>query len=359
MESGEQLITAPQSILLLGHETELGNLVLQDLLSRGSSVCITSKKEEQVYGSEESNIQFIKYPETAVSPTVLKSLQSIVVFNSGTEIFQKLNKDVFNPYTGYSDLIWGPLDDVVMGGCSQSNLTIEKDKGDQADYAAVFSGNITSANNGGFASVRTKNLDPPMDLSGYDGIKLKLKGDGQRYKFMLRTTDKWDDVSFCKSFNTVEGWQEVKLEFSDFSPVFRAKTVSPPLPLDLKNISSLQIMLSKFEYDGNLNPSVKMGRFELPIESMKAYLKDSNLPKFVVINGSSQDEENLKTMGVSYSIVDLDQSQESPLKDSTLVKFLTESAMNFDMKTGRYKEKKRAIVSKELPFAELLNNFEI
>lgn len=75
----------------------------------------------------------------------------------------------------------------------------------------------------------------------------------------------------------MEGWQEAKLEFSDFQPVFRAKTVSPPPPLDLKNIASLQIMLSKFEYDGELNPSVKMGRFELPIESMKAFINTDSV----------------------------------------------------------------------------------
>jgi len=36
-------------------------------------------------------------------------------------------------------------------------------------------------------------------------------------------------------------------------------------------IRSMQLMLSKFEYDGELNPNIQMGRFELPIESIQAY----------------------------------------------------------------------------------------
>lgn len=182
--------------------------------------------------------------------STLQSAASIVVCGSSSSFWSKLEKDVFNPVGGVSDVVWGPLDDVVMGGCSQSNLTIQPDRGDQSPFAAVFrfvslsffcdagccSGNITSANNGGFASVRTKNFDPSLDLTGYDGIKLKVKGDGQRYKFMLRTTSDWDSVSFCKSFDTGESWQEVKLPFSEFAPVFRAKTVRPSPPLDIHNI---------------------------------------------------------------------------------------------------------------------------
>ena len=29
--------------------------------------------------------------------------------------------------------------------------------------------------------------DAPVDLSGYDGIRMRVKGDGQRYKLGLKT----------------------------------------------------------------------------------------------------------------------------------------------------------------------------
>ena len=75
----------------------------------------------------------------------------------------------------------------------------------------LCSGNITSANNGGFASVRTKNIEPALDLTGCDGLKIRLRGDGQRYKFMLRTTDNWDSVAFCKLI-VYEFQRDVKLD---------------------------------------------------------------------------------------------------------------------------------------------------
>ena len=37
------------------------------------------------------------------------------------------------------------------------------------------------------SAVRTRNLDPALDLSPYAGLELRLKGDGRRYKLILRT----------------------------------------------------------------------------------------------------------------------------------------------------------------------------
>ena len=43
---------------------------------------------------------------------------------------------------------WGALDDVVMGGVSQSSFK----RSDSGNHA-VFSGRVSATNNGGFASV--------------------------------------------------------------------------------------------------------------------------------------------------------------------------------------------------------------
>ena len=43
--------------------------------------------------------------------------------------------------------------------------------------------------------VRTRNLQPALDLSPYEGLELKLKGDGLRYKLIVRTENAWDGVS--------------------------------------------------------------------------------------------------------------------------------------------------------------------
>lgn len=47
------------------------------------------------------------------------------------------------------------------------------------DWALV---QVSEGGGGGFASIRTKNFDPPLELGAYEGLELRLRGDGQRYK---------------------------------------------------------------------------------------------------------------------------------------------------------------------------------
>lgn len=69
-----------------------------------------------------------------------------------------------------------------------------------------------------------------------------------------------------RSFDTQEGeWQTVRLPFSEFVPVFRARTQQDAGRVDASEVHSVQLMLSKFEYDGELNPAFRPGRFALPV----------------------------------------------------------------------------------------------
>jgi uncharacterized protein YbjT (DUF2867 family) len=175
--------------------------------------------------------------------------------------------------------IWGAVDDVVMGGVSASNMQLLENR-------AVFSGNVSTANSGGFASVRTKNFQPPFDLSGYEGVELRVKGDGQRYKLFLRTDTKWDGVGYSYSFDTVDNtWITIRVAFQDLVPVFRAKIVGDSPPIDNSRVASFQLMLSKFEYDGALNPKFSAGGFALHIEYIKAY-GGQTLPQFVLVSSA-------------------------------------------------------------------------
>ncbi len=176
-------------------------------------------------------------------------------------------KVIFDFSNDSNDLsnIWGAVDDVVMGGVSESGIR-------HIDGQAIFSGNVSTNNSGGFASVRTRNFDPPIDLAVYDGIELRVRGDGNRYKFMLRTSTKWDGVAYCFSFDTsMHNWIDVRIPFTEFVPIFRARRVNEAEPLAVENIYALQLMLSKFEYDGALNPNFNSGLFELHVLSIKAY----------------------------------------------------------------------------------------
>ena len=136
------------------------------------------------------------------------------------------------------------------------------------------------------ASERTKNFDPSFNLSGYEGIEIKVKGDGKRYKFILRTETSWDGVGYCYSFETqADTWINVKIPFTELTPVFRAKTVKDAPKIDARRICSVQLMLSKFEYDGELNPNFSAGAISLEVETIKAY-GGENLPQFVLVSSA-------------------------------------------------------------------------
>jgi len=65
-----------------------------------------------------------------------------------------------------------------MGGASTSTFAVRAGAG-------TFSGTVTTANNGGFAGCRTLPLTPPLRLSSYDGLQLRVRGDGQVRRLWL------------------------------------------------------------------------------------------------------------------------------------------------------------------------------
>jgi len=182
--------------------------------------------------------------------------------------------------------IWGALDDVVMGGVSASRF-------DWANGAAVFRGQVSTANSGGFASVRTRNADPAYDLSAWHGMALRIKGDGQRYKLILRQDSSWDSIAYCQSFDTLAGhWHTVHLPFAAMIPTFRAKRVSGAPALDPSRIRSIQLMLSKFEYDGALNPTFTPGNFELQVKAIGTYRAAPLPPIWVLTTATLPPDES-------------------------------------------------------------------
>ncbi|MEL7505228.1 MAG: CIA30 family protein [Cyanobacteria bacterium J06554_6] len=170
----------------------------------------------------------------------------------------------FRQATAATRQIWGALDDVVMGGVSASSVQIQPE-------GMLFTGVVSTENSGGFASVRSRNFEPALDLTGHQGVELQVRGDGQRYKFFLRDGNAWDSVAYAYSFDTVaDEWITVRVPFNQMRPVLRARIVERP-PLNPARIYSLQFMLSKFEYDRELNPHFEAGPFQLLIQSVRVY----------------------------------------------------------------------------------------
>jgi hypothetical protein len=162
-------------------------------------------------------------------------------------------------------LKFGPLDDVVMGGASKSTID-ESEK-----FNGEWKGFTTSANNGGFAGIRGKKFDPPLDASQCSGIELECIGDGQRYKFIARCDSDWNGVAWSSSFDTVKGKTiTVRFPFSKLRPTRYARTLTN-LSFDPSNLTAIQLSLSKFEYDGGLNPSFREGPFTFTIKKIRTY----------------------------------------------------------------------------------------
>jgi hypothetical protein len=86
-----------------------------------------------------------------------------------------------------SDADWRIINDTVMGGMSSSRFRILKG-------LAVFEGQVSLENNGGFASVRSQPGND--DLSKTRGLLLRVRGDGKSYSFRLRTTEAFDGISY-------------------------------------------------------------------------------------------------------------------------------------------------------------------
>ena len=151
-------------------------------------------------------------------------------------------------------LRWASVNDVVMGGVSDSLMQVSE------DGTGVFAGHLSLENNGGFASVRAPL--PENDFTGYDGIVLRVKGDGNRYSFRIRTDMLFDGVVYRQEFDTVAGkWMDVELPFSDFKPSFRGRIVPDAPPLDLSRIFQIGFLISEKQE----------GSFRLEVERIDAF----------------------------------------------------------------------------------------
>jgi uncharacterized protein YbjT (DUF2867 family) len=284
-------------VLVFGAVSEIGQSVVGQLLKSGYRVRAAISDLSLKPLSVPPNVEYVQVDSNSLnlSAQIMTGVRSIIICpdpqNSLTsEVFNNLTAAASNYLTPVTQLelfdftqpdanlqaTWGAVDDVVMGGVSESGIRL-------ADGYALFSGNVSTDNSGGFASVRTRNFEPSFNLSNYQGIELRVQGDGQRYKLFLRTETRWDGVGYAYSFDTIANeWLTIQVPFQDLVPIFRAKTVNDA-PLDATQICSLQLMLSKFEYDKALNPRFTPGLFSLQVESISAY-GGQNLPQLVVIN---------------------------------------------------------------------------
>jgi monofunctional biosynthetic peptidoglycan transglycosylase len=156
---------------------------------------------------------------------------------------------------------WVMVNDGVMGGLSESRFELVD------TTAAMFSGKVRLENNGGFASTRTRGWQ--LRLEGYSGILLRVKGDGKTYQFRVRTSNRFDGISYRHRFKTQKGqWQTVIVPFDQCVPVFRGRILS--------NVG--QLVPGKIQQMGFMIADNQPGDFQLEVQWIKAYRSVSDSP---------------------------------------------------------------------------------
>ena len=121
---------------------------------------------------------------------------------------------------------WKYQSDQVMGGVSQGDASLEQD-GDMFFFR--LTGDVSTRNNGGFVQFRSKvslfNKPEMFQLihnankggQELEGVRLKVRGNGERYHVMIRTYSTWSPSDYYyHTFDTSPDWQQVNMPFSKF-----------------------------------------------------------------------------------------------------------------------------------------------
>jgi monofunctional biosynthetic peptidoglycan transglycosylase len=148
---------------------------------------------------------------------------------------------------------WRIVNDGVMGGRSQSSIRTH------SDGSLIFKGHLSLKNNGGFASTRSPAIRAQLD--SFVGVELILTGDGNSYKCGIRTTTKFDGVTYQATFKTVSGKEQVvRIPFKAFEPTWRGRRLDTESmnPGEIHNI-------------GFLISDKQEGPFQLRVKSISAY----------------------------------------------------------------------------------------
>ena len=152
--------------------------------------------------------------------------------------------DFSNPNTLRDSWI---VNDGVMGGVSQSSLRQDED-------GMFFEGVVSLENNGGFASMRSSVRFP----QGTQLIELIAKGDGKRYKLVLRT-ELAPRVTYVADFIALPTWQTYRFNLSQFKSTFRGRDVNAPT-LSFSDVIDFGILIS----------NTQAGSFAIQLKTLKS-----------------------------------------------------------------------------------------
>ena len=147
---------------------------------------------------------------------------------------------------------WQTVNDGVMGGVSEGKFKITDAK------TMEFFGTLSLANNGGFASVRTK--VKKLSLEKDDTLVAKIRGDGRQYMLNLYPNKQRMAYSYRATVQTKKDeWIEVKVPLDKFEATSFGRIVKNAGLVKPEEINSLGFMLG----------DKKAGPFKMEIEWIK------------------------------------------------------------------------------------------
>lgn len=147
---------------------------------------------------------------------------------------------------------WQTVNDGVMGGVSQGDFKITDAK------TLEFFGTLSLANNGGFASVRTR--AKKLGFEKGDTVVAKVRGDGREYMLNLYLNKQRVAYSYRATVQTKKDeWIEVKVPLDKFEATSFGRVVQDAGLVKPDEISALGFMLG----------DKKAGPFKMEIEWIK------------------------------------------------------------------------------------------
>lgn len=130
------------------------------------------------------------------------------------------------------------IHDTVMGGRSSGSM---RRLPEQAGLN--FYGDLSLANNGGFASVEFS-LANPLPAKAFNQIMLQVAGDNRQYQLRLKTPYIPGGVAYVANFTAKEGITTVVFNERDFRGQFRGSAVRNMPVLRFQDVTRFSIMLA-------------------------------------------------------------------------------------------------------------------
>ena len=154
------------------------------------------------------------------------------------------------PFNADSGKYWQYVSDRVMGGVSDGQVDLEKE-GEM--YYARLTGNVSTANNGGFIQLRAGVSFANSEKNGNNlqGVRLNVKGNGETYYIHIRTNENWSPSDYYSAtFKADSEWQMIDLPFNKFERKWSTNST-----LDAKNIRSFGIVAYGKDYVSDVSVS--------------------------------------------------------------------------------------------------------